>query len=67
MIDSIISYGWEIWTLDYNSKKKLLVTDVDFLRKAAKASRPLKVKKGSNQRKNACNTNSYGMTGKTER
>jgi hypothetical protein len=45
MIDSIISYGWDIWTLDYISKEKLLVTDVDFLRKASKASRPLKVKK----------------------
>jgi len=42
----------------------LLVADIDFLRKAAKASRPLKIKKESNQRKNAGNTNSYGMTGK---
>jgi hypothetical protein len=30
MIDSIISYGLETWTLDYNLKKKLLVADIDF-------------------------------------
>jgi hypothetical protein len=46
-------------------KEKLLVTDVDFLRKTARVFRPIKVKKGSNQRKMRV-TNNYGMTGKTE-
>ena len=30
MIESILSYGWEIWTLDYKLKKKLLHTEVEF-------------------------------------
>lgn len=30
-------------------RKEKTVTDIDFLRKAARAFRPLKVKKGSNQ------------------
>ena len=28
MIEGIVIYGWEIWTLDYNLKKKLLQTSI---------------------------------------
>jgi len=44
VIESILSYGWEIWTLDYKLKKKLLGTEVEFWRKAAGTSRLLRAR-----------------------
>jgi hypothetical protein len=35
----ILSDGWEIWTLDYKLKKKLLSTEMDFQRRAASRRR----------------------------
>jgi len=44
VIESILSYGWEIWTLDYKLKKKLLRTEVEFWRKVAGTSRLLRAR-----------------------
>jgi hypothetical protein len=44
VIESILGYGWKIWTLDYKSKKKLLGTEVKFWRKAAGNSRLLRAR-----------------------
>jgi hypothetical protein len=46
VIESILSYSWEIWTLDYRLKKKLLGTEVEFWRKAAGTSRLLRARNG---------------------
>jgi len=29
VIEIVLSYGWEIWTLDYELKEKLLSTEMD--------------------------------------
>jgi hypothetical protein len=39
---SILSYGWEIWTI-MNQSTKLLSTDIDFWGRTARASRLLRV------------------------
>jgi hypothetical protein len=44
VIESILSYGWEIWTLDYKLKKNQLGTEVEFWRKAAGTSRLLRAR-----------------------
>jgi len=44
VIESILSYSWEIWTLDYKLKKKQLGTEVEFWRKAAGTSRLLRAR-----------------------
>jgi len=44
MIEGILRYGWEIWTLDYKCKEKLVSTEVDFWRRTARTSRILKVR-----------------------
>jgi hypothetical protein len=43
VLESILSYSWEIWTLGYKLKKKLLGTEVDW-RKAAGTSRLLRAR-----------------------
>jgi hypothetical protein len=48
VIETISSYGWEIWTLDYKLKKKLLSTEMSFWRTAVRTK--------SNYRINGCNT-----------
>ena len=44
LIESILSYGWEIWTPDYKLQKKLLSTDMDVWRRAARTTKLLKVR-----------------------
>jgi hypothetical protein len=44
VVESILNYGCEIWTVDCRLKKKLLSTETDFWRIAAKTSRILKVR-----------------------
>jgi hypothetical protein len=44
VVESILSYGCELWTLDYRLKKKLLSTKIDFWRRAARTSRILKAR-----------------------
>jgi hypothetical protein len=44
VVESILGYGCEIWTVDYRLKKKLLSTETDFWRRAAKTSTILKVR-----------------------
>jgi hypothetical protein len=44
VVESILSYGCEIWTLDYRLKKKLLSIKTDFWRRAPRTSRILKVR-----------------------
>lgn len=44
-IETVASYGWEIWAMDYKLKKKLLRTEMSFWRKAVRTPRLLKVKK----------------------
>jgi hypothetical protein len=44
VVESILSYGCEIWTVDYRLKEKLLNTESDFWRRAARTSRILKVR-----------------------
>jgi hypothetical protein len=34
--ETISSYSWEIWTLDYKLKKKLLSTEMSFWRRAVR-------------------------------
>jgi hypothetical protein len=43
-VENILSYGCEIWTVDYRLKKKLLSTETDFWRTAARTSRILVVR-----------------------
>jgi hypothetical protein len=43
-IESILNYGWEIWSLDYKLKRALLRTEIDFWKRAARTSRLLKVR-----------------------
>jgi len=52
VIETISSYGWEIWAMDYKLKKKLLSTEMSFWRRAVRT----KSNKESNQRINRCNT-----------
>ena len=35
-VESILSYGYEVWTVDYRLNGKLLSTDMDFWRRAAR-------------------------------
>jgi hypothetical protein len=44
VVESILSFGCEIWTVDYRLKEKLLSTETDFWRRAARTSRILKVR-----------------------
>ena len=44
MIESILSYGWVIWTLAYKLKKKVLSTGREVLRRADKNSRQLRIR-----------------------
>ena len=48
VIESIVSYRWEIWTADCWLEEKLLRASVDFWRRAARTASQLKV---SSQRK----------------
>jgi hypothetical protein len=50
VIESTLSYGWEIWTLVYKLKKKLLSAEMDFGKTAARIPRQIKVRNG-HQRK----------------
>jgi hypothetical protein len=42
VVENTLSYGCEIWTVDYRLKKKLLYREMDFWRAAARTSRILK-------------------------
>jgi hypothetical protein len=44
VVESILSYSCEIWTVEYRLKKKQLSTEMDFWRTAARTSRILKVR-----------------------
>jgi hypothetical protein len=50
--------------LDYKLKKKLLSTEMDFWRRAARTSRILKVRNELIKGKNGSNTNNFGKNGK---
>lgn len=41
VIESIPNYVWEIWTVDYKLKKKILNEEMDYWRRAARTSRRL--------------------------
>jgi hypothetical protein len=43
-MESFLSYYCEIWTVDYRVKEKLLSTEVDFWRRAARTSKTLRVR-----------------------
>jgi hypothetical protein len=43
-VEGILSYGWEIWMVDYKLKNNLLSTEMDFWRSAPGTSRLLKVR-----------------------
>jgi hypothetical protein len=45
VVESILSYSYDILTVDYRFKKKLLTTEMYFLRSAARTSKTLKVRK----------------------
>jgi hypothetical protein len=51
MIEGILRYGWEIWTLDYKFKEKLISTEMDFWRRTARTSRILKVRNEKKKKK----------------
>jgi hypothetical protein len=44
VVESILSHGCEIWTLDYRLKIKLLGTETEFWRRVARTSRILEVR-----------------------
>jgi hypothetical protein len=44
VLESILSYGCEIWIMDYMLKTRPLSTEMDFWRRAAGISRILKVR-----------------------
>jgi hypothetical protein len=44
VVESILRYCCEIWILDFRLKKKLLSTEMDFWRTAARTSKILKVR-----------------------
>jgi hypothetical protein len=52
VIETISSYGREIWAMDCELKKRLLSTEMSFWRRAEKT----KSNKQSNYRINGCNT-----------
>jgi RNA binding exosome subunit len=60
VITSILTYSWEIRTLGYKFKEKLVSTELDFWRRTARMSEIVKSEKLSHQRKNGSNTNSFG-------
>jgi hypothetical protein len=41
VIESILNYSWETWTVNYKLKKKILNTEIDYWRRAARTSRLL--------------------------
>jgi hypothetical protein len=45
LIESVLSYGWEIWAPNYTLQKKLLGTEMDVWRRAARTTRLLKVRR----------------------
>jgi len=45
VVESILSYCWEIWTQDYKLEKKHLSTEMDIWWRAVRTSRLLKVRK----------------------
>jgi len=59
VIESILRYGWEIWTLDDKFKEKLISTKMDFSRRTARMSETVKSKKWSHQTKYGNNTNNF--------
>jgi hypothetical protein len=63
VVESTVSYGCEIWTVDYRLKKKLLSTEIDFWRRAARTSKILKVRNGIIREKWS-NTNNSGKNAK---
>jgi len=44
VVEGILSYAWEICTVDYKLKNKLLSTEMDFWRRAPRTSRLLNVR-----------------------
>jgi hypothetical protein len=44
VVESSLIYGCEIWTADYRINKKLLITEIDFWRGAARTFQMLKVR-----------------------
>jgi hypothetical protein len=51
VVESILSYGCEIRTVDYRLNKKLLSTEMDFWGRAERISRILKVSNEVNREK----------------
>ena len=45
VVESILSYSWEIWKQDYKLEKKHLSTEMDICWRAVRTSRLLKVRK----------------------
>jgi hypothetical protein len=60
--ESSLIYGCEIRTADYRINKKLLITEIDFWRGAARTFKMLKVRNKGN--KNKYNTNRFGKNRK---
>jgi hypothetical protein len=54
--ESILNYGWEIWTLDDKLKRALLSTEIDFWRRVARTSKLLKVRNGIRKRRRVTQT-----------
>jgi hypothetical protein len=44
VVEGILSYGWEIWTVEYKLKHKLLSTEMDFWQRAPRTCRLLQVR-----------------------
>jgi hypothetical protein len=44
LVQSILLYGAETWTLNTQQEKKLLATEMDFWRRSARKSREKKVR-----------------------
>lgn len=63
MIESILSYGWDIWAPDYKLQKKLLSTEMDVWRGAARTTKLLKVRNEAIREKIQI-TQNFGKTGK---
>jgi hypothetical protein len=64
VIESILSYGWDILTMDYKLRKKLLSTNMDFWIRAARTSTLLQVRNEVPHRKYEVNTDNFARTGK---
>jgi hypothetical protein len=62
VVESSSIYGCEIWTAVYRINKKLLITETDFWRGAARTFKMLKVR--NEVTKSKYNTDRFGKTRK---